>query len=136
MLFKKTPTVTLALDACWVILPNFLIGLSMFLYVLSGIEFICAQAPFNMKGLMLGIACALFGLGALIDVLMSEAFTKKDSLWKNTPLTNGILWYLIMEGVIVLIGFIMLVVIVKMYKRRTRISMSYEQTNWQEGDIQ
>ena len=47
------------------------IGLSIFLYVLSDIEFIYAQAPFNMKGLMLGIACALatinFGLG-------SEAF--------------------------------------------------------------
>ena len=124
------------IDVHWVILPNFLIGLSMFLYILSGIEFICAQAPFNMKGLVLGIACALFGLGTLITASISEAFIKKDSLWKNAPLTSGILWYLIMEGVIVLIGFIVLVVIVKMYKRRTRISMSYEQTNWQEGDIQ
>ena len=124
------------IDAHWVILPNFLIGLSMFLYVLSGIEFICAQAPFNMKGLVLGLLCALFGLGALINASISEAFIKNDSLWKNAPLTSRILWYLIMEGVIVLIGFIVLVVIVKMYKRRTRISMSYEQTNWQEGDIQ
>ena len=114
------------IDAHWVILPNFLIGLSIFLYVLSAIEFICAQVPFNMKGLVLGIACALFGLGALINASISEAFIKKDSLWKNAPLTSGILWYLTMEGVIVLIGFIVLVVIVKMYKRRTRISMSYE----------
>ena len=98
----------------------------MFLYVLSGIEFICAQAPFNMKGLALGIASALFGLGALINASISEAFIKKDSLWKNAPLTSRILWYLIMEGVIVLIGFVALVVIIKMYKRRTRISMSYE----------
>ena len=89
-----------------------------------------------MKGLMLGIACALFGLGALINASISEAFINKESLWKNAPLTSGILWYLIMEGVVVLIGFITLVVIVKMYKRRTRISMSYEQTNWQDSDIQ
>ena len=108
----------------------------MFLYILSGIEFICAQAPFNMKGLVLGIACALFGLGALINGSISEAFINKDSLWKNAPLTSGILWYLIMEGVIVLIGFIILVVIIKMYKRRIRISMSYKQTNLQESDIQ
>ena len=111
------------IDTHWVILPNFLIGLSMFLYVLSGIEFICAQVPFNMKGLVLGIGCALFGLGALINASISEVFIKKDYLWKNAPLTSGILWYLIMEGVIVLIGFIVLVVIIKMYKRRTRISV-------------
>ena len=123
--FQKT-SYSRTIDAHWVILPNFLIGLSMFLYVLSGIEFICAQAPFNMKGLALGIASALFGLGALINASISEAFIKKDSLWKNAPLTSRILWYLIMEGVIVLIGFIALVVIIKMYKRRTRISMSYE----------
>jgi peptide/histidine transporter 3/4 len=124
------------IDVHWVILPNFLNGLSIFLYILSGIEFICAQAPFNMKGLVLGIACALFGLGALINASISEAFIDKDSIWKNSPLTSGILWYLIMEGFIVLVGFIVLMVIVKLYKRRTRINMSYEQTNWQEGDIQ
>ena len=124
------------IDVHWVILPNFLIGLSMFLYILSGIEFICAQAPFNMKGLVLGIACALFGLGALINASISEAFVNKESIWKNAPLTSGILWYLVMEGVIVLIGFIILVVIIRMYKRRTRISTSYEQTNWQESDVQ
>ncbi len=107
-------------DAHWVILPNFLIGLSMFLYVFSGIEFICAQAPFNMKGLVLGIACALFGLGALINASISEAFIKKDSLWKNAPVKSGIVWYLTVEGVIVLIGFIALVIVVKIYKRRAR----------------
>ena len=79
-----------------------------------------------MKGLALGIACALFGLGALINASISEAFIKKGSLWKNAPVTSGIVWYLTMERVIVLIGFIVLVIIVKMYKRRTRISQSYE----------
>ena len=89
-----------------------------------------------MKGLVLGIGCALFGLGALINASISEIFIKNDSLWKNAPLTSGILWYLIMEVVIVLFGFIVLVVIVKMYKRRTRISQSNEQSSWQEIDIQ
>ena len=126
--FQKDSYSYTIIDAHWVILPKFLIGLSMFLYVLSGIEFVCAQVPFNMKGLVLGIGCALFGLGALINALISEAFIIKDYLWKNSnaPLTSRILRYLTMEAVIVLIGFIALVVIIKMYKRRTRISVSYE----------
>ena len=56
------------IDVHWVIVPIILNGVSIFVYILSAIEFICAQAPFrNMKGLVpFGIACALFGLGALI----------------------------------------------------------------------
>ena len=122
------------LDIHWVILPNVLNGLSMFLFILSGIEFISAQAPFNMKGLILGIACALFGLGALIHASTSRAFTSNSAVeWEKAPLTCGI-WYLMVEGVIVLIGFILVVVIIKTYKRRVRISL-LSQTNWQESDM-
>ena len=119
----------------WVILPNTLNGISMFLFILSGIEFICAQAPFNMKGLVLGITCALFSLGALIHASISKAFTSKSTVvWENAPLTCG-MWYLMVEGVIVLIGFIMVVVIIKMYKRRVRIGL-LTQIDWQDSDIQ
>ena len=114
------------IDVHWMIMPNTLNGLSMFLFILSGIEFICAQAPYNMKGLLLGIACSLFGLGALIHGLLSEAFTGKHVMWNRAPLTCGI-WYFVAEGVIVLIGFIVMVVIIKKYKRRERISTFSQQ---------
>ena len=114
-------------DVHWVIVPNILNGVSIFVYILSAIEFICAQAPFNMKGLVLGIACALFGLGALIHASISEAFTGKHAVWEKAPLTCGI-WYLMMEGVVALIGFIVVVVIIKMYKRRARINV-FSQTD-------
>ena len=119
-------------DVRWVIVPNTLNGLSMFLFILSGIEFVCAQAPFNMKGLVLGIGCALFGLGALIHASISEAFTGKHAVWEKAPLTCGI-WYFMMEGVVALIGFIVLVVIIKVYKRRARINV-FSQTDWQDSD--
>ena len=123
------------IDVHWVILANFLNGLSMFLFILSGIEFICAQAPFNMKGLVLGIACALFGLGALIHASISEAFTSKGAVWENAPLTCGI-WYFVMEGTIALSGFTVVVMIVKMYKRRVRIGILHTQADRLESDIQ
>ena len=116
------------IDAHWIILANVLNGLSIFVYVLSGIEFICAQAPFNMKGLVIGIGYALFGLCALVHLSISDAFTKKYALWKNAPLTCGI-WFFMMEGIIILTGFFTLVVIVKMYKRRVRIGASSHNYN-------
>ena len=121
------------IDVHWVIVPNTLNGLSMFLFILSGIEFVCAQAPFNMKGLVLGIACALFGLGVLIHASISEAFTGNHAVWEKAPLTCGI-WFFMMEGVVALVGFVVVVVIVKMYKRRARISM-FSQTDWQDSDM-
>ena len=45
------------IDVHWVIVSSILNGLSIFSFILSGTEFICAQAPFNMKGLVFGIAC-------------------------------------------------------------------------------
>ena len=115
----------------WVILPNILNGLSMFFIILSGIEFVCAQAPFSMKGLLLGLACALFGLGVLIHAVISQPF-KDPKVWQKSPLTCG-MWYFIMEGILVLIGLIVTTVIIKTYKRRARINV-YLQSEWQETD--
>ena len=49
------------IELYWTIIPRVFITLSLFTFLLSGIEFICAQVPFNMKGLVLGIAYAMYG---------------------------------------------------------------------------
>ena len=123
-------------DFYWMILPHVLLGLSVFMFIDSGIAFICSQAPFNMKGLVLGIAYASFGVGVLIHAAILKPFTdnRNHTLWERAPLTCGI-WYFMMEGVIILIGFIVVVVIVKTYKKRTRMSIG-SQTNMQESDIE
>ena len=122
------------IDFEWVIIPFGLNGLSIFLFIFSGIEFICAQAPFNMKGLVLGIACGLFGLCTLIQSALLIPFLKSH-IWQDAPLTCGI-WYFMIQGVIVLIGFIMVVVIFKLYKKRTRISISQEDDSQEFGSVE
>ena len=126
----------IGVDFHWIILPDVLLGLSVFMFIALGIEFICAQVPFNMKGLVLGIAYASFGVGVLIHAGISKPFTdnRKHTQWKRAPLNCGI-WYFMIEGVIVMIGFIVVVVIVKTYKRRTRISI-ISQSSMQESDIE
>ena len=115
----------------WVFIPYTLNGLSGLLFIISGVEFICAQAPFNMKGLILGLGCALYGLSSLIQTGISMSFTQSN-IWESAPLTCGI-WYFMLQGFIVLIGFLIVVVIVKTYKRRKRINVSLH-SDWQESD--
>ena len=118
-------------DYYWVVIPSVLTGFSILLFIISAIEFICAQAPFNMKGLILGLGCALYGLSSLIQSVISIPFTQSN-IWERAPLTCGI-WYFILQGFIVLVGFLIALLIVKMYKRRTRISVS-TQDDCQESD--
>ena len=123
---------TVDINFCWAIVPFVLQGFSSFLFITSAIEFICAQAPFNMKGLILGIGCALYGLSSLIQAGMSIPFTQSN-IWERAPLTCSI-WYLILQGFIVLVGFLVALLTVITYKRRTRISVS-TQDDRQESDL-
>ncbi len=102
-----------------VIVPQTMIVLSSFLLISVGIEFICAQAPLYMKGLLFGIGYALYGLGSLVQSAISIPFLHSRSVWNKAPLTCGI-WYFIIQGVIVLVGFIAVIIVIKTYKRRTR----------------
>ena len=106
----------------WITFPQIAIAFSIFLFLLSGIEFVCAQAPVNMKGLLLGIGYALYGLGSLIQSVISIPFLHNRSVWDKAPLTCGI-WYFIIQGVVIMAGFVVVIVVIKTYRRRIRINM-------------
>ena len=107
------------IQSYFVILPQTMIALSGFLLISVGIEFVCAQAPLYMKGLLFGIGYALYGLGSLIQSVISLPFIHNRSVWDKAPLTCGI-WFFIIQGVIVLVGFFIVVIVIKRYRRRTR----------------
>lgn len=105
----------------WIIIPEVFSGLSSFILILAGIEFICAQAPFSMKGLTFGIGYGLYGSASLLQMVISVPFLFKTAAWVRAPLTCGI-WYFLMQGVIVLIGLVLVIFMIKMYRRRIRSS--------------
>ena len=115
------------INVYWIIVPGVLNGFSLFTFLLSGIEFICAQAPFNMKGIIFGLAYTLYGLGNLIQSVLSIPFlTKQQSAWwKRAPLTCG-LWYFIIQTVIVTTSFIAVLILIKRYKRRKRSNATFK----------
>ena len=116
-------------DIYWIVIPELMNGLSLFILILTGLEFVCAQAPFNMKGLVFGITYALFGFGDLIQTGLLAPFYYTKSVWQNAPLTCG-MWYFLIQAVIVLICFVIMIMVIRRYKSRTRINIL--QSDWQE----
>lgn len=111
----------------WITFPEALNGLSLFVLLLAGMEFVCAQVPFYMKGLVFGISYAVFGFGTLIQTTLLFPFLYvKETVWENAPLTCGI-WYFLIQTVIVLVCFVGMMVVIRGYKNRIRIN-----NYWQE----
>ena len=48
----------------WLIPPKVLYGIALYILLTSSMEFISAQAPYSMRGLLLGIDILLYGLSA------------------------------------------------------------------------
>ena len=122
---------TININSKWVVVPEIANGLSLFILILAGLEFVCAQAPFNMKGFVFGITYALFGCCTLLQTVLLVPFHYvEETVWEKAPLTCGI-WYFLIQVVLTLLCFVLMIVVIKRYKRRTRISAT--QSEWQES---
>ena len=53
----------------WLILPKVLIGIATYIILTSSLEFIASQAPYSMRGLLLGIGILLYGLSTSMSSL-------------------------------------------------------------------
>ena len=86
-----------------------------FLYT-SAYEFICAQSPHAMKGLLIGTFFTVKGVFQLISALITFSFSK----WNKTLLLScGSVYYLI-NVLIALIGLIAYTWVARRYKYRQR----------------
>ena len=65
------------------LIPNILQGLSVLLIFMTTLEFICAQAPLRLKGLLIGIWYASLGGGYVLQLVESAPiFTSKRVMWE------------------------------------------------------
>lgn len=127
---KRHHTIT-NIGSEWIVVPEILSGLSIFILILAGLEFVCAQAPFNMKGLIFGIAYALFGSFTVVQTgLLAPFYFVKETVWEKAPLTCGI-WYFLIQAILVLVCFVLMITVIRRYKSRTRINVP--QSEWQES---
>ena len=100
----------------WILVPQILHSLSSVLVFMTALEFICAQAPLRMKGLLIGVWYASFVLRYLMNVA-------------DEYLYKGITWY-IFHGVrsfLILVSVLLYVCVAKRYHYRVRNEVVNEQ---------
>ena len=116
--YDENPKVKI--DRKLLLIPDIISGASCLLLVTMALEFIWAQTPSTMKGLMFGTVYAILGLNTLLQSAIALPFLFIDKLsavnWH--PLTCGI-WYFIMEATILFTVLIVIAVIIKRYRKRS-----------------
>ena len=59
----------------WLLVPHILHGFGYMLVFVSVLEFICAQAPFRLKGFMIGIWYAMLSINYIFVNIIDEVIT-------------------------------------------------------------
>ena len=103
----------------YLLIQNSLNALGSMLFYIATFEFICAQSPHSMKGLLIGTYYAIKGVFQLVGVLVIyapiTAWCKSD---KSFPVC-GFIYYLV-NVVILLIGTIAFIIVARKYQYRQR----------------
>ena len=111
---------TINISGKWLFIPGVMSAFSSLLFLLSGFEFIWAQAPTSMTGLLFGIGYAFLSLNTIFQAALASPFLFVTSVpWQHIPLTCGI-WYFTMQSLVVILVLASVGILIKKYKRRDR----------------
>ena len=85
------------------------------------LEFICAQSPHTMRGLLVGLFYLIYGIFNGVAALIILLFAKTFESYKLThhPLSCGS-WFYFTTAVIALVGVVIYFFISRWYKKRQR----------------
>ena len=101
-------------------IPEFLSAISYIMILVGTIEFLCAQIPYSMKGLIVGIFYGSLVLSFVLNKAMSLIFVLKSSVWEKRAAFSCGFWYfqtkLILLSIMVL-SFLLMAVCCKKRKR-------------------
>ena len=99
------------------LIPEVLEGLFVLLVFMTALEFICAQAPLRLKGLLVGVWYALLAIKYLL-VEVPELFTVSSTSWVVFHTVKAFLIFL---------SLIMFLCVSKRYRYRQRDEVVNEQ---------
>ena len=105
---------------------NILVGFASIVLHASKLQFICAQAPYNMKGLLIGLSYMLWMMFTALGTVLFDVWLNGWLEALYTP-TCGI-WFYLCTLVISIALSILLLWIVRWYKKRERDEIDPKQT--------
>ena len=116
-----------ALNMHWSVLipPNLLFGIGPLIMITTTYEFISAQSPQSMKGLLIGVFFAIRGLFHFLNSVVILLFSYKypwasGEMSSIPPVTNCGFVYLLFTCIMGLVGLILFAIAAKKYKYRER----------------
>ena len=111
LLTNETATVPVDNTFLWLIGPQILHGMAQLLVNLTALEFICAQAPRTMQGLLIGLWYATFSIHYLLMFFL-------DSVLHSS--TTSMLIYQAVRSGLVLVSVVMYLRVSRAYQYRVR----------------
>ena len=106
-------------DFRWIVIPDFLQSISLTMIYIGTFEFLSAQVPYFMKGLMVGvILCSLFFSGT-VWFMLSIPFSKRLSAWGTGTISCGF-WYMLLMITTQICCCVIFVILTSRYKKRKR----------------
>ena len=112
-------TLSASMDFRWMAVPQLLYSLSIATVSIGTIEFIASQAPYSMRGLIMGTICCMLTLCGTVGLGINILFTRRLSIWGTGIISCGFWHFLLLLVIEVLVGF-MLIAMLRWYKKRKR----------------
>ena len=125
---SPTPMATVVLNVHKgaIIAPIIILNLGYLLIQATTFEFISAQSPHSMKGLLVGVFFAIKGLFQFISAAAVVPFAIPN-IWNNiNPVTNCAFGYYLLNIVVALTGLIIFTIVVRRYRYRQRDERPYD----------
>ena len=116
---ERSGSLSNVLDYRWFFIVNFFSTLSALLMGIGAIEFFCAQTPYSMKGLVIGIVYGLLILFALLEIILPTFLLTTIVHWP-TGTISCTFWYLLTKFILCLLAITTLLLVMRWYKNRKR----------------
>ena len=116
MFVDNRSTNTIPIPFYWLILSDLAIGIGTAGLYCSSIEFIMAQAPNRMRGLMMGIAVMMLSFGSSIHCGLQFVF---GNIFSTATPSCGFYYYLVLS-ILLILSLVLFVIAGKRYKLRER----------------
>ena len=111
---------TITYDFRFYAIPEFISSASFIMILVGGIEFLCAQIPYSMKGVIVGLYYCLLVIFFLFGQGTIFIFEATSSSWSDNALFGCEFWYLQIKLILILISGLILFMLSIIYKRRKR----------------
>ena len=103
-------------DYKWLFATQSIMGVALYIFGTSTLEFICAQSPYSMKGLLIGMTYFL----GIISISLSLGFMKVFQILTKISGERCGTWFYLSNICITFVSICILVIIMKYYKFRKR----------------